>query len=60
MIDRQACALCGLDCGIRPLILQTAERSLPFCCEGCRGIYQMLHEINDVPPDSPQNGNEGT
>jgi len=45
----QPCALCGLDCGARPFTLSTPEKTLLFCCEGCKGIYEMLHEINEAP-----------
>ncbi len=49
------CDLCGLDVGTKPFTLQTAERTLEFCCEGCRGIYQMLHEIKEIPAQPAQN-----
>jgi hypothetical protein len=55
MSDNQSCDLCGLDCGARPFVLRTAERNLRFCCEACRGIYQMLHEINELPARSACN-----
>jgi len=45
----QPCALCGLDCGVRPFALSTPEKTLLFCCEGCKGIYEMLHVINEAP-----------
>jgi hypothetical protein len=44
------CDLCSLPVGIRPFTLATTERTFAFCCEGCKGIYQMLHQIN-VSPD---------
>ena len=49
MSEAQACDLCGLDVGARPFVLDTPERRLSFCCEGCRGIYEMLHDIKDAP-----------
>ena len=49
MSDARACDLCGLDVGNKPFVLKAAERSLQFCCEGCRGIFQMLHDIQDDP-----------
>lgn len=49
------CDLCSLDCGNKPFELVTPEKTLQFCCEGCRGIYQMLHEIKDTPDQSEQN-----
>lgn len=46
------CDLCALDCGNQPFELVTAEKTLNFCCEGCRGIYEMLH---DIQPGTAQN-----
>ncbi|WP_374344729.1 hypothetical protein [Azonexus sp.] len=43
------CELCGLPVGIRPFALAADGRTLQFCCEGCRGIYAMLHDIPDAP-----------
>ena len=48
------CDLCGLDVGIKPFVLNAPEKQYQFCCEGCRGIYEMLHDIKEVPL---QNGN---
>lgn len=50
-----ACDLCALDCGSKPFELLTPDRTLNFCCEGCRGIYMMLNEINELPDSSAQN-----
>lgn len=52
MSEPRACDLCGLEVGTKPFPLATAERELQFCCEGCRGIYEMLH---DIPSASAQN-----
>lgn len=41
------CALCSLPVGSQPLALATAASMVFFCCEGCKGIYQMLHDIQD-------------
>lgn len=49
-----ACDLCALDCGTKPFVLATPEKRLQFCCEGCRGIYMMIHDIAE-PVDSAQN-----
>lgn len=49
MSDNRACDLCGLDIGVKPFVLNSAERQYRFCCEGCRGIYEMLHDIKEVP-----------
>ncbi|MBV5276678.1 heavy metal translocating P-type ATPase metal-binding domain-containing protein [bacterium] len=51
------CDLCGLDCGVQPFTLRTPDKTLQFCCEGCKGIYQMLHEINEVPEKPAQSRN---
>lgn len=40
------CDLCSLPVGTKPFLLETPERPLAFCCEGCKGIYEMLHQIN--------------
>jgi hypothetical protein len=53
--DSRACELCGLDVGVRPFVLDAEQRQLLFCCEGCRGIYQMLHDIKDTPAPSGEN-----
>jgi len=47
------CDLCALDCGNRPFELVTPEKTLQFCCEGCRGIYEMLHDIQSAPALTP-------
>lgn len=52
-IDPEApCDLCSLPVGAKPFALATPEKALVFCCEGCKGIYQMLHEIKEAgdPP----------
>ena len=51
----QPCDLCGLDCGIKPLTLNAPDKTLHFCCEGCKGIYEMLHEIKETPDEAAQN-----
>lgn len=53
----QPCDLCGLDCGVIPFTLATSDKTLQFCCEGCKGIYEMLHEIKEAPDGTAQNGN---
>jgi hypothetical protein len=49
------CDLCALPVGVRPFALQTPDGGLAFCCEGCRGIYQMLNDIEDNPVDMRDN-----
>ena len=54
------CDLCSLDCGSKPFALATPEKTLNFCCEGCRGIYEMLHEINTPAAPTVQNANNSS
>jgi hypothetical protein len=49
-----ACDLCALDCGSQPFELATPAKTLQFCCEGCRGIYMMIHDIAETA-ESAQN-----
>jgi hypothetical protein len=44
MSEDKACDLCGLEIGPKPFLLESGGKSLRFCCDGCLGIYQMLHE----------------
>ena len=46
--NKQACDLCGLPVEIAGFTLQTTEGQKSFCCDGCQGIYSMLH-ADDVP-----------
>jgi hypothetical protein len=46
------CDLCGLPLPRKPWLLQTPERSYAFCCEGCLGIFRMLHELEEAPAPS--------
>ncbi len=55
-----ACDLCALDCGSKPFTLDTPGSTLNFCCEGCRGIYEMLNEINASPAPPAQNSPNST
>lgn len=55
MSDLKACDLCGLDVGIKPFVLNTPEKQLQFCCEGCLGIYEMLHDIKESPVQNTNN-----
>ncbi len=55
MNDARACDLCGLDVGVKPFMLATPEKQLQFCCEGCRGIYEMLHDIKETPVQNDNN-----
>ena len=55
MSENKACDLCGLDVGLKPFTLNTSDRIYQFCCEGCRGIYEMLHDIKETPPANGDN-----
>lgn len=48
------CDLCGLTVEVDGFELKTIEGGKSFCCEGCKGIYQMLHE-EQILPDQPEN-----
>jgi hypothetical protein len=57
------CDLCGLDVGNKPFYLESAGKRLQFCCDGCLGIYQMLHETElpatpAIPKDTTPNKGE--
>ena len=47
------CDLCGLNIEITGFILKTKEGDKIFCCEGCKGIYQLLNQ-DLILPDSDQ------
>jgi hypothetical protein len=38
------CDLCQLPVELAGFELSTTEGRKRFCCEGCQGIYRMLHE----------------
>ena len=38
------CDLCGLAVEVNGFKLKTQDGEKKFCCEGCKGIFQMLHE----------------
>jgi hypothetical protein len=44
MSENKQCDLCGLDVEVEGFELKTTEGDKRFCCEGCKGIYQMLHD----------------
>lgn len=55
MCENRGCDLCGLDIGANPFYLESGGKRLQFCCDGCLGIYQMLHEDEQpaTPDDTP-------
>jgi len=44
MTENKACDLCGLVVEVKGFKVHTKDGDKEFCCEGCKGIYQMLHE----------------
>jgi hypothetical protein len=50
---KKACDLCGLAAEISGFTLKTKEGEKVFCCEGCKGIYQLLNE-DQILPESDQ------
>lgn len=43
------CDLCGLDAPGEEFLLDTGDRRLRFCCDGCLGIYCLLNGIEQRP-----------
>ncbi|GAB4266676.1 MAG: hypothetical protein Kow0065_17460 [Methylomicrobium sp.] len=54
---KKTCDLCGLTVETPGFNLKTVEGDKSFCCEGCKGIYQMLHE-DQILPDSETSSEE--
>lgn len=54
MSDGKVCDLCGLAVGVKPFVLNAPDRQYRFCCEGCRGIFEMLHDIQEAPLQNTQ------
>lgn len=52
--SKKNCDLCGLAVEVSGFELKTVDGDKSFCCEGCKGIYQMLHE-NQILPDPTDN-----
>ncbi|MBM4199968.1 MAG: metal-binding protein [Gammaproteobacteria bacterium] len=46
------CDLCGLPVEVDDFELSTTSGIKHFCCEGCFGIFQMLHEDEIVRANS--------
>lgn len=55
MNDKKMCDLCGLPVEIQGFKLMTKDGLKAFCCEGCRGIYQLLHE-DVIMDEGDENG----
>ncbi|MEI6705979.1 MAG: heavy metal translocating P-type ATPase metal-binding domain-containing protein [Methylococcales bacterium] len=50
---KKTCDLCGLTVEVSGFTLKTKEGDKAFCCEGCLGIYQMLH-VDQVTTEPKQ------
>lgn len=46
--NKKECDLCGLTVEIKGFEVKTIEGTKRFCCEGCKGIYLMLHEVQST------------
>ena len=44
--EPQPCDLCGLPIEGAPWVIDTPMKRYAFCCDGCLGIFQMLHDID--------------
>jgi hypothetical protein len=47
-IPHRACDLCGLPVETDAFSVLTTSGPKQFCCEGCDGVYRMLHEAELV------------
>lgn len=59
MSENGSCDLCGLPVGMQDFRLTTTDQTFRFCCEGCKGIYQMLNDIDDTPNPPANNLSQG-
>ncbi|MBD9357510.1 heavy metal translocating P-type ATPase metal-binding domain-containing protein [Methylomonas albis] len=50
--NKKSCDLCGLAVEVEGFKLKTLQGEKRFCCEGCKGIYHMLHEAQVLPEDA--------
>ena len=46
---KKVCDLCGLAVETPGFTLKTKDGDKAFCCEGCKGIYQLLNEDQFLP-----------
>jgi len=54
-MTKKSCDLCGLPIETPDFFLSTTLGPKQFCCEGCHGIYQMLHE-SEILAAEPERG----
>ncbi|MGI2325817.1 MULTISPECIES: heavy metal translocating P-type ATPase metal-binding domain-containing protein [unclassified Methylococcus] len=51
--EPRVCDLCSLPVIPPGFPLNTTSGLKVFCCEGCQGIYAMLHEADILPEAGP-------
>jgi hypothetical protein len=51
--SKKICDLCGLPVVRSSFTLKTKEGEKEFCCEGCKGIYQLLNDDKLLPKGKP-------
>ncbi len=56
MNDTRGCDLCGLPVELPDFRLDTSGGVKQFCCEGCLGIYRMLHDDEVVEQGEESSG----
>lgn len=52
--EPKTCDLCQLPIHGEGFVLLTRTGPKRFCCEGCEGIYRMLHEADILEPPSKE------
>lgn len=52
--EARPCDLCQLPITGEPYVLHTSLGIKQFCCEGCQGIYRMLHEAEILEDSSKE------
>ncbi len=48
MVEKETCALCGLEVGGSPVRQTVGEREHAFCCQGCASVYQLAHQTGTL------------
>jgi ribosomal protein L24E len=52
----RVCDLCGLNIEQDRFLIHIPGNILHFCCEGCQGIYRILHQPEEVAEKEQQGG----
>jgi hypothetical protein len=55
----QQCDLCGLPIERHPYELRSTERTYIFCCDACKGIFQMLNDVEELPEADAKESSPG-